>query len=404
MANGELTVTLLMGATTPAVVPADLLGALTSIEVVQGSRCPSGFRLTFSADRYPPIQGVIDDYPLFSEGLLDPFVRVQILVTPFEASTQVLIDGFITRQELTIDENANSLITVLGEDVSVKMDLFEVSAEFPTLTDSAIVTQILGNYSSLGITASVTAPSGESAPSSWVPQQNSTDRYYVQMLAARHAFQFFVQPGASAGQNTAYWGPPVTTGDRQKALTTNIRGSNNLLKLSLSYDSLAPTVTYGSALDLTQTPAVATPITVGSATQVPGLSSTAAIPSSASSLASTPSSFTSQLSTLALRGSLLLHPGLTVTDAQNLGQAKTNRSAQELAVVEGELDVDEYGAVLIAPGLVDLRGVGNRYDGSYYVKQATHVLNNINGAWSYTERFVLTRGGTGKTITEVEEV
>lgn len=399
----SLTVSLKMGATTPANAPADLMQALRTIEVVQGSRCPSGFRLSFSGDRYPPVQGTSTDYALLSEGLLAPFVRVQLTVNPQGSTSTVLIDGFITRQELTIDEEENAVITVIGEDVSVKMDLFEVAAEFPNLADSAIVSQILGSYSSLGITPSVTAPAGEAAPQSWVPQQNSTDRYYLQMLAARHAYQFFIQPGASAGQNTAYWGPPVTTGDRQKALTTNMRGVNNLRRLSASYDALAATVTYGQALDLSKTPAVATPIAIGSASQLPGLSTGAALPSAASSLATTPSSYSSQLSTLAVRGALLLHPGLTPTDAQSLGQAKTNRSVQEVVVVEGEVDVEEYGAVLVAPGLVDLRGVGQTYDGTYYVKQVTHVLTQENDAWSYAQRFVLTRGGTGSTITQVEE-
>jgi phage protein D len=60
--------------------------------------------------------------------------------------------------------------------------------------------------------------------------------------------------------------------------------------------------------------------------------------------------------------------------------------------------------VLTAPGLVDLRGVGQTYDGTYYVKQVTHVLTQEDGTWGYAQRFVLTRGGTGSTITEVEEV
>jgi phage protein D len=399
----QLTVTLLLGTTTPAPASSTVMQALRGIEVVQGCRCPSGFRLSFSADRYPPVTGPLTDYPLLSGGDLNPFVRVQITVNTGSGLPLVLMDGFITRQEVTIDEHENATITVIGEDVSVKMDLFEAAAEFPSLTDSAIVTQILGSYAALGVTPSVTAPSGETAPSSWVPQQNSTDRYYLQMLAARHAYLFYVQPGSVPGVNTAYWGPPVTTGDRQPALTTNMRGVNNLRRISLSYDALAATVTYGQVLDLTQTPAVATPIAIGSATQVPGLSTGTALPSAASGLAAAPSSYSSQVSTLAVRGTLLLHPGLAPTDAQSVGQAKTNRSVQEVAVVEGELDVEEYGAVLTAPGLVDLRGVGQLYDGTYYVKQVTHVLSLEDDAWSYLQRFLLTRGGTGSTILMVEE-
>jgi hypothetical protein len=399
-----LALSLKLGSPQTADAPADLMQALRTVEVIQGSRCPAGFRLSFGAERYLPVQGQATDYPLLAEALLNPFVRVQVLVTPAGASATVLIDGFITRQEVAIDEQERTTLTVIGEDVSVKMDLFEVSAEYQSLTDSAIVSQILQKYSSLGITASVTAPSGESAPQTFVPQQNSTDRYYLQMLAARHAYLFYIQPGSSVGQNTAYWGPPVTTGDRQTALTVNMRGANNLRRVSLSYDALAPTLTYGQSLDLSQTPAAATTIGIGSAVQVPGLASTAAIASSASSLAQDPTSFTSQLATLAVRGTLLLHPGLAPTDAQSVGQAKTDRSVQEVVVVEGELATEEYGAVLTAPGLVDLRGVGQLYDGTYFVKQVTHLLAQEEQAWSYVQKFVLTREGVGSTITQVAEV
>jgi len=395
----ETDVRLLLGATTPAIPPELVNSAVTSIEVIQSSRCPSGFRVTFAAQRYSADDQIGSEFPLLDTGLLDPFVRLQVLVQPSTSILPtVIMDGFITRQEVVVGQDGTATITVIGEDVSVKMDLIEISAEFQNLADSAIVTQILGSYSSLGITPSVTAPTGESAPQSWVPQQNCTDRYFIQMLAGRHGFFFYVLPGSFPGMNTAYWGPPVTTGSSQKTLTTNMSMVNNLRSISLSYDALAPTITYGSVLDLTQSPAVAVPVAVGSASSVLGLASTGPIPSSVSSIATTPSSFSSQLSTLASRGTLFLHPGLSATDAQNLAQAKTNRSAQEVVVVEGEVDTAKYGAILQAAGLVDLRGVGGRYDGTYFVKQVSHNFSLDEENSSYFQKFVLVREGFGSTI------
>jgi hypothetical protein len=395
----ETDVRLLLGATTPSIPPESVSAAVRSIEVIQTSRCPSGFRVTFAAQRYSPDDQTGTEYPLLDSGLLDPFVRLQVLVQPSTSLLPtVLMDGFITRQEVVVGQDGATTITVIGEDVSVKMDLIEISAEFQNLTDSAIVTQILGSYSSLGITPSVTAPASESAPQSWVPQQNCTDRYFIQMLAVRHGFFFYVLPGTVAGTNTAYWGPPVTTGSAQKALTTNMSMANNLRSLSLSYDALAPTITYGSVLDMTQSPAAAVAVAIGSASSVLGLASTGPIPSSVSSVATTPSSFTSQLSTLTSRGTLFLHPGLSATDAQSLAQAKTNRSAQEVVVVEGEVDTAKYGAILQAAGLVDLRGVGGRYDGTYFVKQVSHNFSFDDEDLSYFQKFVLVREGFGSTI------
>jgi hypothetical protein len=395
----ETDVRLLLGTTTPSIPPESVSTAVRSIEVIQSSRCPSGFRVTFAAQRYNADDTLGTEYPLLDTGLLDPFVRLQVLVQPSDSVLPtVLMDGFITRQEVVVGQDGEATITVIGEDVSVKMDLIEISAEFQNLTDSAIVTQILGGYSALGITPSVTAPTGESAPQNWVPQQNCTDRYFVQMLAARHGFFFYVLPGSLPGVNTAYWGPPVTSGSAQKALTTNMSMVDNLRSLSLSYDALAPTITYGSVLDLTQSPAAAVAVAVGSASSLMDLASTGPIPSSVSSVATTPSTFTSQLSTLGSRGTLFLHPGLSATDAQSLAQAKTNRSAQEVVVVEGEVDTAKYGAILQAAGLVDLRGVGGRYDGTYFVKQVSHNFSFDDEDLSYFQKFVLVREGFGSTI------
>lgn len=399
------TVRLLIGEGQPRDAPADLLASLDAIEVYNGSACPAGFRLSFVGDRYPPEPGPMPEYPLLASGLLDPFNRVQVVIQPEGDAATVLIDGFITYQEVSVEADGKTTISVLGEDVSVKMDLFEVSAEYPNLTDSAIVTQILGKYGDLGIEPQVTAPSDESAPQDYVPQQNSTDRFFLQALAARHGFLFYIQPGSSAGSNTAYWGPPVTSGTSQKALTLNMGPANNLRSLALRYEALAPTVTYGRVLDLTQQPAAPVDVGLGGASPEGGLAANPAIPSSASSLAQDPSgtSYASQLASVAVRGSLLLHPGFTSAETRSAGQGKVNRSVQEAVVVEGELDTADYEDVLIAPGLVDLRGVGTRYDGTYVVKQVRHLLSFEEDQVLYTQKFVLTRGGVGSTITEVDE-
>lgn len=395
---------LMIGAGTPKDAPPEMLDALDSVEVVHGATCPSGFRLSFQGSRYPAEPGPQPDYPLLSDGLLDPFNRVQIVTQPKGDAVSVLMDGFITHQEVTVEEDGRTLISVLGEDVSLKMDLVEVSTEFPNLTDSAIVSQILGNYSSLGIKPDVTAPSDESAPQDYVPQQNATDRYHLQMLAARHGFLFYVLPGDSVGTNVAYWGPPKTSGSSQKALTLNLGSANNLSRLNLRYEALAPTVAFGRVLDLGQTPAQVVDVGFGSANPAPSLVTTGALPSSGGSLASDPGGYASGISDLAVRGSLLLHPGDTTGEATSLGQGKVNRSVQEAAVAEGELDTSVYGDILMAPGLVDLRGVGTRFDGTWRVKQVRHDMSFGEGELTYLQKFVLVRGGTGSTISSVEDI
>ncbi len=402
MNKQDTEVTLKIGTTTPEDAPQELMVALRRVEVVQRDNSPSGFQLTFEAERYgESVAGSAPEYPLLETELLSPMSRVWVGVKSNGASFP-LIDGFIVHQALSFEGDERSLLTVTGEDASVKMDLFEISTEYQNLTDDQIVSQILSKYQSIGISKTVKAPSGQSAPQTFVPQQNATDRYQVQMLAARHAFVFSLLPSTQAGKSTAYWGPPDTRGDAQAPLTANMGPATNVQSLDLRYHTLTPTLTYGSVLDLAQDPAQASPVAVGGAINKPGLSANGAIDSKYSSLAQDPTTFTDQLSTLDLRGSLLYHPGLDVSSAQQRAQAKTDRSVQDVVTVRGRLDVADYGTVLVAPGLVELRGVGTRYDGVYYVQSAEHSITLEQGDWGYDQSFVLTRGGWGTTIQQVD--
>jgi hypothetical protein len=402
VSSQETEVTLKIGAPTAQDAPEELMTALRRVEVVQQDSSPSGFQLTFEAERYGNKKGgAANEYPLLDTDLLTPMNRVWLAVKVNGVDIP-LIDGFIVHQALSFDGDEQSLVTVTGEDASVKMDLFEISMEYQNLTDDQIVSQILGKYRSIGISAQVQAPAGQSAPQRYVPQQNATDRFQVQMLAARHAFVFYLTPGSQSGKSVAYWGPLDTSGDSQPPLTANMGPATNVLSLDLRYHTLIPTLSYGSVLDLAQDPAQASPIAIGSVANKLGLSTDGGIDSSFSGLAQDATQFVDQLTTLNLRGSLLYHPGLDVSSAQQRAQAKTDRSVRDVVTVRGELDVADYGTVLIAPGLVELRGVGKRYDGKYYVQRVGHSISLDHGDWSYEQSFVLARSGWGTTIQEVD--
>ena len=395
-----------IGADPPDAATPEVIRALQAVEVTRANSVPAGFQLTFRAARYDPLYDADEgedskaEWPLLKDDTLAPFNRVQVIVTIDDGAPQVLMDGFVTRQEVNVGEEGSTIV-LTGEDVSVKMDLFEISAEYQELTTSAVVRQILGKYSSLGITPEVTAPDGESAPTDYVPQQNCTDRFYVQLLAAQNGFEFYLEPGDSAGQNTAYWGPPVANQsplpDSQPALISQMENRDNVRSLSLSYDALAPTLAYGQVLDLSKDPAESAAVAIGSATQEPGLSTDGAIPATpaGSGLAQDPATFSSDLKNLAVRGRLANYPGYPLADATRLAQAKTDRSTTGVVTIEGELDAARYGQILAAPGLVDVLGIGDKYGGTFAVSEVTHSLKYEDDRWQYLQKFVLTRGGLG---------
>jgi hypothetical protein len=56
-----------------------------------------------------------------------------------------------------------------------------------------------------------------------------------------------------------------------------------------------------------------------------------------------------------------------------------------------------YGRVLKSRGLVGVRGVGNAFDGLYYVKQVKHSIKR----GSYKQNFTLARNGLLSTLPQV---
>lgn len=383
---------LYVGSSSLEPAPESLTRALQRVEVHRTDAAPSGFQLTFHAERY----GSSTDEPLLAGGQLAPFQRLALVAT-VSGTPQVLIDGYVTRQELAPNEGAGgSTLTVTGEDVSVKMDLFEISFEWPAMTDFLIAEAVLVKYALIGIVPEVEPTVSDLVPFGYVPQQNSTDRCWVQQLAAQNGNLFYIKPGPTVGKNKAYWGPPVRTGTPQRTMSVDVGPFSNVDSITFAYDALAPTVTYGAV----QVYNVPVPLAVGASTRSPALATDPAL-GDYSSLLSNPLSFFDQLLSLKVRGSLLQHQGYNYVKAATIGQAKVDLSTDQVVTAEGELSTSRYGAVLDAPGLVALRGAGTSYDGLYYVKQVTHEITTVEGSWDYKQKFTLTREGVGTTVEEV---
>ncbi len=409
----EISVEVLAGApgSDPAPLPVELALTLRKVDVSRNYEAPCGFSLSFEADRYPSDTGdSADEYPALATGVLDPFCRVQVQVTIGDTTT-VLMDGFVTKVSISAKPDDKSSLSVTGED-SVKMDLFEVYKEYSKkdgektvgIKDSEIASTVLGPYAAIGFNGSVTAPENEDQPDK-PRQQQATDFKFLQEMAHIHDCIFYIEPGTSLGQNTVYWGPPEAPGSPQKALTINMGPADNLSSASCNHNGLAPTMTYGLFLDQDSDMTVQQ-IAIGSVVddKTADYYSNAPIPGSLASLATSPDTYTDKLKDLSVRGTLYKRGQTVGSDferAKNLAQNATDMSVRECVTVSGELDTFRYGGILKVRGCVDLRGVGSRFDGTYFVKKVSHSINLAPGSWSYTQSFDLLRGGTGTTISEV---
>lgn len=370
-----------IGQFVPSPAPQQIAAALQSVEVSFSDDGPAAFQLGFHADR---TLGLSLDYSLLSSPLLKPSNRVVLTVT-LNGTPYVLMDGIITRQELVHDaELGAATLAVTGEDVSVMMDLVEYSIEYPGMGDAVIAALILAKYTTFGVVPMVVPTLSDLVPLPLerVPQQNATDRNQLKQLASQHGYVFYVQPGPGYLVNTAYWGPPIRTGSPQRALTVDMGPATNVEKISFQYDALAPILVAGMVQDAITEIDVPVVTTGASLTRLPPLASQPALPTNLPFV----------------RYRQFTGSGLNALQAYDCAQAVTDQSTDQVAVVQGTLDSVRYGAILQAPGVVGVRGVGYTYDGNYYVQKVTHRIRR----GEYKQEFTLTREGVGSLTMEVQ--
>ena len=198
----RFTLSLLMGGIVPEAVPAEVIDALTSVQVTTTSGQRSGFQLVFAVSKSSLIMRT-----LLPQGYFDSPRRVVIVVT-IRGNPTVLMDGVITRQDLAVsNEPGQSKLTITGEDVSRMMDLIDFSGfPFPAMPAEARVLLMVAKYAMYGILPLVIPSVLIDVPNPLedVPGQQGTDLEYITTLANLVGYVFYVDPGPVVGVNTAY--------------------------------------------------------------------------------------------------------------------------------------------------------------------------------------------------------
>ena len=353
---------LMLGKAVPLPAPAEVMRSITRIEVTNDAQNGDGFQMTFALGKSTPL-----DYNLILSGALDPDTRVIIAVL-LGVMPEVLIDGIITHhQHAPSNDPGQSTLTVTGKDVSIALDYKEKNEKYENQPDFLIVTTLLAKYAKYGLVPTVTPTTNVPLSIDLVPRQHETDLKFIQRLAQRNGFVFYVEP-VTVLANKAYWGPVSRVGVPQSALVLGQGPSSNLKSLHFTQDALAPVGTEGTFFE---------PITKTSI-PIPALPSLRIPP-------------------LALRPLQPLRTQLTRDTAnQNAARAATTAVAAatntpDPIVGDGELETVRYGPVLRARKLVGVAGAGFSYDGHYYVRRVTHTIT----PGDYKQKFQLSREGTG---------
>lgn len=357
--------TVLIGETLPVPVPAKFSEALKDVEVNHRDDGPSGFQLRYQIGR----AGLFDlrDYGLLSSPLLKPFNRV-IIIVRFAVAPQVIMDGIITNIQLTPnDKPGEDILTITGEDVSVMMDLEEQSRPYPAMPDYVAVGQIISNYVKYGLVPPKPPLSQEALkpvnPLEQIRQQptNMTDRAYLKDLAEMYGFVFYLTPGPVPGVNRVHWGPPERLALPQCALSVKMGSFTNVDSINFQFNGLSPQSTQYTER--------------GESNKVSSPSTDRKIP------------FVRNVADAKRLTNLTGFSCRAAAQAQGM----VDRSFDNAVTATGELNTIRYNGILNPRSLVGLRGVGDTYDGIYYVKNVSHRISKGH----YGQSFTLTREGTG---------
>lgn len=358
--------TLMVGSkVVPLPAPQPVIEALKSVQVTN-SKDRSGFQLTFTLGKTSPLL-----LAMLPAGYFDPIDRRVIIIATMNGIPNVLMDGIITRQELTpSNEPGQSTLTVTGEDLSVLMDVIEYQLPYPALADAGKVAVILGKYAVYGLRPTIVPPPSD-APSNVTKQtqsQLSSDLAYVRGLAALCGYVFYVEPGPLPFTSTAYFGPDLPVPIPQPALSVNMDWETNVESLSFSLDGLTKKAVLIDIFD---------PITGKIPLKIP-------IPN---------------VSPLHPPLGLRLTPPAKIIksdDFAKLSPAQALKAAFGMTLAgadaitgQGALSVSRYGHILRTRRVVGVRGAGPAYDGMYYINSVTHNMKE----GEYKQSFTLSRDG-----------
>ena len=367
--------TLLVGPAVPLPAPRAVLDALRSVEVTVNDTGPSVFQLQFSIEKRSPLETIF----LLTAGASPiPILRVILMVTIGAAST-VLIDGVVTQQQvLPGGDSAHSTLAITGEDLTVVMRQIDFSGfPFPATPAEGRVALLLLKYAWLGIIPMV-IPSvliDVPIPTNQIPSQRGTDYDYINELADKVGYVFYLEPQATPGVSIGYWGPQIKVGVPQPALTINMDSLTNCESLSFTFDNQMremPTVVVYN-----EQSKIPIPIPIPNITPL-----------------SPPLGAIEPLT-------LKLKPiegvaKYSIPKALLIGMAKAARTADAVKG-DGSLDVLRYGRVLQPRRLVGVRGAGFAFDGLHYVQSVTHQITR----GEYKQRFKLVRNGLVSTLPSV---
>jgi phage protein D len=360
-----ITYTLLLGF---APAPPELLDAVEEIEVDSSLEEASVFRLKLGIAATES-----GDWSVLEDDPFRPLAPVSIKLQTDTGLPETLLNGYVSSLDAAYGEGpGESSLEVSGMDATLLMNLQEKVMPWPSLPDAGIATAIFGQY---GLVPQVQPTPPVLVDPEGTTIQRGTDIRFLRRLARRNGFDCYVQPEPLTGLDFGHFEPRSLVGAPQAVLNVKMGVDTNVSGFRVRYDATKPTTAVAAGLDIpTKAPQ---PALAPAALQVP--------------LGAEPAL------TRVLPPPIVMpaDTGLPRTaELQAYAQAITDRSSFAL-VAEGETAA---GVSILRPGgLVNVRGVGALFGGSYLVTRVRHRISSDG----WTQRFEAVRNAVRLTGAEV---
>jgi hypothetical protein len=321
---------------------ADLANA-TWVEVTERMGETTTYRIRYDFDVSS------GDFPLLADGRIDAGSELTI-VEPISGVNNCLVKGPVTSQQVHFAHGGSgSWVEVYGTDNSIKMDRESKAAIWADTSDSDAVGSILGTYN---LTADSDSTDAQHTEAKHTLVQRDTDLQFVRRLARRNGFLFWITCDGD-GNETAHFKRPPLDGQPGPDLIVNLDG-NNLQWFDLDWDVERPTSATAADVDQSDESDID-----GSVDKSP------LNPLGASALSDIVSD------------TRLLHLIAPVDDAGDL------QSRSEGALIEAgwfvrarcETTLTVFQGIVHAHTVVNVRGLGSRHSGKYFVAAVTHTID-----------------------------
>jgi hypothetical protein len=326
--------------------PDEELAQASSVEVNERMGEPTTYRIRYEVDISE------GDLPFLSDDRLAPGSELAILV-PLNNSFHCLVKGPVHGNQIHIEHGgAGSWLEIQGSDTSIAMDRETRSAVWADVKDSDAVLSILADY---GYTPDVESTNSTHLETKHTLAQRDSDLRFVQRLARRNGFLFWITCN-ELGIETAHFKRPPLDGSAAADLVINLK-SPSLPSIDIKWDGERPTSVIGMQMDL------------NNKENIDG------------AVAKTSQTILGKQSLMDITGDIRsVHLATPVDDSGDL------LSRGEGVLIESDwfihascqTDLITLGKPVRAHTIAELRGAGSRYSGKYFTAGINHSIDAEN--------------------------